>query len=137
MIAATKSEEEAFKHPPYLILHWVGKLLPQATNRLNLEDRIAVMATGKDFEELLGIPVAVDGTGAQVAATVFQQVVRLGLQEKIVGLSFNTTASNSGMLAGACIRLQETLGRLLLWLACRHHIYEVVLKYVFDACLGP
>ena len=101
MIAATKSEEEAFKHPPHLILHWVGKLLPQATNRLNLEDRIAVMATGKDFEELLGIPVAVDGTGAQVAATVFQQVVRLGLQEKIVGLSFNTTASNGGMLAGA------------------------------------
>ena len=112
MIAATKSEEEAFKHPPYLILHWVGKLLPQATNRLNLEDRIAVMATGKDFEELLEIPVAVDGTGAQVAATVFQQVVRLGLQEKIVGLSFNTTASNGGMLAGAASGYKK------LWDAC-------------------
>ena len=33
---------------------------------------------------------------------------------------------------GACIGLQEELGRPLLWFACRHHVGEIILKHVWD-----
>ena len=59
-----------------------------------MEDRIAVVATGEGFEEFLGVPVARDGTGSEVARAVFEEVQRVGIQNKIVGISFDTTASN-------------------------------------------
>ncbi|KAG0717728.1 hypothetical protein GWK47_053853 [Chionoecetes opilio] len=40
------------------------------------------------------------------------------------------------MLAGACVHLENLLGRSLLWLACRYHVLEVVLKHVFEKCCG-
>ncbi|KAG0714028.1 hypothetical protein GWK47_014936 [Chionoecetes opilio] len=85
----------------------------------------------------MGVPVAQDGTGKKVARTVFQEVERVGAREQIINLSFDTTASNSGMLAGACVHLENLLGRSLLWLACRHHVLEVVLEHVFEKCCGP
>jgi len=29
------------------------------------------------------------------------------------------------------------MGRSLLWMACRHHIFEVLLSGVFSVCFGP
>ena len=133
---ATSSEADAFRDPPPLVLHWDGKLLPQATSKYVMEERIAVVATGEGFEELLGVPVARDGTGSEVARVVFEEVQRLGIRNKIVGLSFDTTASNSGMLSGACVKLEGLIGRPLLWFACRHHILEIVLRHVFEKCCG-
>ena len=45
----------------------------------------------------------------------------------------DSTASNTGRLNGACILLAQRLERELLLFACRHHIYELVLKSVFEA----
>ncbi|GBP51731.1 hypothetical protein EVAR_96283_1 [Eumeta japonica] len=44
----------------------------------------------------------------------------------------DTTASNTGRFSGACAILEQTLERELLLFACRHHIYELVLKAVFE-----
>ncbi|KAG0715030.1 hypothetical protein GWK47_012872 [Chionoecetes opilio] len=52
-------------------------------------------------------------------------------------MAFDTTAANTGMVQGACIRIESALEKPLVWLACRHHILEVVLKDVFEACMGP
>ena len=46
---------------------------------------------------------------------------------------FDTTASNTGHKTAACISIQRVLDTPLLWLACRHHIGEVVLGKVWDA----
>ena len=48
-------------------------------------------------------------------------------------LSFDTTASNTGIHSGCCQLLGEALGRPLLHLACRHHIMELILAAVFKA----
>jgi len=45
-------EEEASRDPPPLVLHWDGKLIQSA-----------VLLTGTNFEELLGVPIAIDWTG--------------------------------------------------------------------------
>ena len=130
-------DEEAFRSPPPLVLHWDGKLIPSAASSRTSEERIAVVLTGANFEELLGVPVSVDGTGKEVAAAVLQL---LEPHEKtaamIIALSFDTTASNSGMISGACINIERALGRPLLWLACRHHIYELLLKDTFELLFG-
>ena len=51
-------------------------------------------------------------------------------------MCFDTTASNMGKFTGACKLLEESLGQNLLWLACRYHMLEVLLSYVFIVCFG-
>ena len=45
-------------------------------------------------------------------------------------------ASNTGVHKAACTILQDLLGRQLLWLACRHHMLELVLKATFQELFG-
>src|SRR6218665_4034043 len=59
------------------------------------------------------------------------------IADKIIALSFDMTASKSGMIRGTCVIIEQSLGRPLLWLACRHHIHEVVLKDTYEFLFGP
>ena len=52
-------------------------------------------------------------------------------------MSFDTTAGHTGSLKGACTLLEKVMGCELLWLACRHHIMELILSKVFTVCCGP
>ncbi|XP_046640233.1 uncharacterized protein LOC124322409 [Daphnia pulicaria] len=49
---------------------------------------------------------------------------------------FDTTSSNTGKHAGSCISLESALGRSIMWLACRHHVYEIHVKHVSDHING-
>lgn len=119
-----------------LVLHWDGTLLPNITDGKSLEERIAVLVTGEDTEELLGVLVSADGTGRAVAETILKLVRENGLETRIIGMGFDKTASNTGLVRGACTQIERELQRPLLCLACRHHVYEVVLKDVFECCHG-
>ena len=44
--------------------------------------------------------------------------------DSIIGGVFDTTNTNSGGNAGIMVRLDEALGRRVLHLYCRHHVYE-------------
>ncbi|XP_063615336.1 uncharacterized protein LOC134788372 [Penaeus indicus] len=52
--------------------------------------------------------------------------------DSIVNMVFDTTASNTGHVTGACVSIQQELGRALLWSACRHHVGETIIRHVFD-----
>ena len=84
-------------------------------------DMIDVVATEEGIEELLGVPVARGGTRA-VTRAVFEEVQRVGIRNKIVSPSFYTTAFNSSMLSGACMKLKDLTVRPILWFLCRHQI---------------
>jgi len=56
---------------------------------------------------------------------------------QIKGLIFDTTANNTGLHRGACIKIEEALGTELVWIACRHHIMEIMLSDVFSCIFGP
>ena len=47
-------------------------------------------------------------------------------------MCFDTTAVNTGCFRGTCVLLEELFKKDLLYLACHHHILEVILKAVFD-----
>ena len=49
---------------------------------------------------------------------------------------FDTTASNSGWRCGAAKLLEGLMGKKLFYHACRHHIYELVIKSVYQQTFG-
>lgn len=124
------------------VVHWDGKILPAVSGKGSV-DRIAVIVTAMDFEQIIGVPKVEAGTGEEQANAVIDALNDWDLTDKIQAISFDTTASNTGRLKGACVLLEQKIGRDLLYLACRHHIMEIILKAVFDlkmggtTCTGP
>lgn len=55
---------------------------------------------------------------------------------KVQAMCFDSTAVNTGRHRGTCIVLEQLLENNLLYLACRHHTLEVVLKEVFNCKMG-
>ena len=70
------------------------------------------------------------------AETVKTMLDTWGIAEKIIACGFDTTSSNTGVHKGCCTVLQQLLGRQILWVACRHHILELVLKAAFTELFG-
>lgn len=55
------------------------------------------------------------------------------LKDKVIGLCFDTTASNSGIRNGCCSLMEKELKRAVLWCACRHHFTELHIKHAWQA----
>ena len=70
-------------------------------------------------------------------SSTFEAIHYWKLGDQIAGISFDTTASNTGRLNGACVLLERKLLKDLLWLACRHHVFELVCGDVFEKFSGP
>lgn len=128
----------AFQRHQPCIVHWDGKLLPSLLDAENV-DRLPVIVTALSTadSQLLGVPQLPTGTGEHQAAAVHTLLVDWGLEGDVIGMCFDTTASNTGRLNGACVLLQQKLGRGLLSFACRHHILELILSAAFSASSGP
>ncbi|KAL4097880.1 hypothetical protein QTP88_022583 [Uroleucon formosanum] len=121
----------------YGIVHWDSKILPTLVGKDKC-DRLSVVITALKTEQLLGVLHLSRGTGNEICSAVYDELENWGLLEKIQGFVFDTTASNSGRLNGACVLLEQKLGRNVLFLACRHHIFEITLQAVFiEAKFAP
>lgn len=117
-----------------LTVHWDGKMLP-ALMKKELVDRLPVIVTYNGVEQLLGVPQIESGTGRDQALAVYNTLQEWNLADRVQALCCDTTASNTGRLKGACILLEKELGRNILYFPCRHHIYELILRSVFDTKL--
>ncbi len=74
-----------------------------------------------------------DKTGPMLAKVTTELLDEWGCTNTVVGMTFDTTSSNTGQVTAGCISLQLALKKVMLWLACRHHIGEVFLTHVFKA----
>jgi hypothetical protein len=119
-----------------LIIHWDGKILSEIVGMGHVE-HLPVLVSGQGVDKLLGVPKLPTGTAEHAANAVFAAVEQWNLADNIAAMSFNTTSVNTGHLSGVCARLEAMLGRDLLWLACRHHVMEIILAKVFTLCFGP
>jgi hypothetical protein len=128
--------KESFQFPEdsFLVVHWDGKMFK--TRAQGNVERQAVIATWKEEEQLLGIPES-GGSGNEIGDVVFSALVDWGINDTVQALGCDTTTTNTGWKKGACITLERLLKRDLLYLPCRHHVYEVMLKGVFDEVMGP
>lgn len=114
-----------------LILHWDGKLLMDLTKRA-MVDRLPVVVTNGGVEKLLGVPALENSKGLTQANAVYEVLKDWGLCESVKALCCDTTASNLGNKNGAAILLEKLLQASLLFVPCRHHIFELVLRCVFE-----
>ena len=128
--------KEKFSADVPLVVHWDGKLLKDITGNDHV-DRLPVIVTGEGISKLLNVAKLSSGTGEAQAKAVCDSLREWDLEHKVIGMSFDTTSSNTGWISGACIRIQQSLGRNLLFLACRHHVFKLVIGAVFHKCLGP
>ncbi|XP_044596981.1 uncharacterized protein LOC123273608 [Cotesia glomerata] len=112
------------------ILHWDGKLIPDSISCKQM-DRVPILISNSGIEKLLSVPALPNGKGITQAEEIYSVLHDWSLTESIKGLCCDTTASNLGCNNGAAVLLEQMLETDLLWLPCRHHIYELVLTSVF------
>ena len=123
--------QDKFQPQVPLILHFDGKLLPDPEG--SRSDRLAIVVTGIALEKILAIPSIPAGTGEVMGGAILKALDEWPLVKPwVAGLSFDTTAANTGVHSGACAVIERSLGTRLLFLACRHHTAELMMSAVFD-----
>ena len=92
------------------------------------------IVSGKEIEKLLEIPKLPDfGTGVMMGKKLVEVLKQWEeVPEWVSGLCFDTTSANTGVHNGAIIIVQQAFDKRLLFLACRHHILEIIAAAVFD-----
>ena len=134
--AVANGIKEAFNPNTPLTVHWDGKLMLDLTGKGKV-DRLPILVSTMGEKKLLEIPKIPAGTGKAEAEAVYSAIHEWGLENLVRGMCFDTTSSNTGRLSGACVLLENLLGRSLLHFGCRHHIMELVLGAAFEVCMGP
>lgn len=108
-----------------LTIHWDGKIITKLTGSENV-DRLPIVASQMGTEQLLNVPELPSRTGQAITQAVFKSINDWNLSKKVEAACFDTTNANTGWKNGAVALLEKLLRRSLLWLPCRHHIYEII-----------
>lgn len=77
-----------------------------------------------------------DATGVSQKDAVIKMLDSWQVTDNVVALVFDTTASNTGIRNGCAVLIEKEINRSLLWLACRHHVYEVHMKNIWQDLSG-
>ncbi|GBN57080.1 hypothetical protein AVEN_244563-1 [Araneus ventricosus] len=120
------------KVPDVVTLHSDGKLLPALSARKSKEERLPIVISHELKEQLIAVPRMDNSTGKEQAQSFWKAILDLNFEEKVQILCCDTKASNTGRFNGACALLEQTFYREMLFFACRHHVYELVLNAVFE-----
>ena len=98
-----ESIKASFVCPEKVVVHWDGKTLKLRGNIKS--NRVCIYLSGVDEEsirKLLGIPECCSGKGADEADLVKRFLEEWMVKQEVMGMVFDTTASNSGAESGAC-----------------------------------
>ncbi|KAJ8682355.1 hypothetical protein QAD02_018147 [Eretmocerus hayati] len=113
------------------ILHWDGKKILNKSNRKVVE-RLSLVITDGNVSKIIDIPALDDGKGKTQAEAAYASLVSWGLVPHIKGFCCDTPPTNFGRKSGVAVLLEQMLERDVLFLACRHHVYEIILAHVFE-----
>ena len=105
---------------------------------LFIRERLAVVASSPylpDFQFVCA-PGIERATGRAQAAGAVEGLQEMGIFGQVVGVTYDTTPSNSSPAVGTVALLEEVLGYMILHLACRHHIYDLRGKKARKVILG-
>ena len=123
-----------------LVLHFDSKIVAHIEETMKQKvtrDRIAVSVTSPEFghkeDLLLGVVPTYSGKAADQALVIQNLVEHFELPDQIFAICTDTTATNTGRKEGAVMILTRVLQKPLLWLMCRHHIYEIHMAHAYKA----
>ena len=108
------------------------------TGETNERETIFVSGSPLETDKLIGVPCVANATGESQQKAVKKLLEEWKIYSRVIGMVFDTTASNTGKGKGAAALLEKDRKAALLWLSCRHHVYKVHVKHdVADLVLGP
>lgn len=81
----------------HLTVHWDGKQLAQEGSSKKIE-RLPIVVSGLNSDQLLGVPMLEGGTGDKQAQTIEETLLEWNLSDRIRAMCFDTTAVNTGNL---------------------------------------
>lgn len=84
------------------------------------------------MDQILSADCIKDGTGRTQATAVNGSLRAWGCESKVTVACTDTTPSNTGRHTGAVVLLEKDLARILVYLACRHHLLETIPKHLFN-----
>ena len=113
--------------PKHIVLHWDSKLIKFKDK--HFEERLAVVIscpdTAKD-QRFIAAPIMPNSKGQSQKNALVQVLEDWEIPKKfLIGFSWDTTASNTGIHRGSVFLVERWLGHSVLDLACRHHIGEL------------
>jgi hypothetical protein len=121
--------------PAKAVIHWDGKLMTTLDSS-EQEERLPILLSGIGGSKLLGVPslphLSTEKAGDLISKATTTLLDQWNCRDNVVGMVFDTTSANTGHKTAACISIQRDLDKPLLWLACRHHIGEVLLDHVWN-----
>ncbi|XP_044575089.1 uncharacterized protein LOC123258888 [Cotesia glomerata] len=123
--------KDNFKTHDKYVVHWDGKMLNDLIESKSVE-RLPVLLTAYGTEQLLGVPKMNSGTAVNQTSAISSTLSEWGIIKYVKAMCFDTTAVNTGIHNGTCKEIERILGRELIWLSCRHHIFEIVLRGAFE-----
>lgn len=96
-------------------------------------DRLTTIVFFQGKEQLLGVPEMSTSSGEEQVTVVYEALEKWAIAET---LCFDTRASNTCCINGACTNIEKLFNRDLFYLHCRHHIFELGLKCCFNSLMG-
>ncbi|XP_074105382.1 uncharacterized protein LOC141531445 [Cotesia typhae] len=126
-----KGLNDNFKTHDKYVVHWDGKMLNDLVGSKSVE-WLPVILTAFGTEQLLGVPKMNSGTADNQTSAILSTLSEWGITNYVKAMCFDTTAVNTGIHNGTCKAIEKTLGRELIWLPCRHHIFEIILRSAFE-----
>lgn len=85
----------ALRIAPSVVIHWDGKLLPDITSQAKVE-RLPIILSGVNTQQLLGVPKLSRGTGLQQALAIYETINEWNVSDRIKAMCFDTCAANTG-----------------------------------------
>lgn len=121
---------QEFEFPDYLILHWDGKRM-QNNSRDMVERLVISVSATNGLQKLISCNFIDDGSARSISNELKKQCDTLNITNKIVGLSYDTTAANSGVKGGAAVLFEKTTKNQLNRRPCRLHQKELCVANPF------
>ena len=123
-----------------LTLHFDGKSVKEFSAGRHLDqERIAVIVSSPTLKspQVLGVPPALSSKGVDQLAVLTKLIEEWGVKDYIMAIGFDTTASNTGVNAGAVTLIEQYIGKACMWSACQRHVYELHVKHAAESVFGP
>ena len=127
--------KSSFEKPEHGTVHFDSKLILESGDSKK-GDHLAVVVSGGPKCKVLSAKLIENGTGESEANEVLSSLEEWDLKSCVCSMCFDTTSTNTGWIKGACVLIEKGLSRPLLWLACRHHIPELLLKAAWYQLFG-
>lgn len=134
-----RRETREFFREKSVFIHFDEKSMKNVTQeadeRNNIQ-RCALVASSHDGSRLLAIKKIQRGTGESIAKAMKEVTEEYELFQWLAGFVFDTTLANTGIENGSTAIFERHFQQFLLYLGCRHHVFEVYLKTCFDVIFG-